>query len=349
MNKAYEVIAANGGSYIDGVPTLHWGQWHDNAYIGCIAAVTQALGDPVSYETLMGVSGVCYRLGLKVNWCPSSEIPQNGQVWDDQINAAIGCRMYALKDEHRRNRRVKESLDAGRPVLSCGLFGSPEWDMLTGYDQNFFFGRSYFHTQGPGEPHYQPEEYHTPNRYPRAELYPGVAPRSLMRFFDKPCKKGDPRKLLKKSLDICLAYWNHEPRADNRFGEAAYRVLIEGFGKSDEEFAKIFDTACYHVGCLADARRCAYLYLQDAAALLREANRERLLEVAGAYQSIVDGILAVTPYEMLGVAWAGGENRIENWDRALRRELVTALERAIETEKRIQLAVRDILAHWEAA
>jgi len=348
--KAYEVKTENGGSYIDGVPALRWGQWKDNAYIGCIAAVTEALGAPVSYETLMGVSGICYRFGLKVNWCPSSEIPQNGPVWDDQIAGITGIRQYSLRDGRGRDRRARESLDAGRPVLGCGLFGSPEWDMLTGYDEKCFFGRSYFHTQGPGEPHDKPEALHTPNRYPRAENYPGEYPKGLLRFFDKPCKKEEPLALLKKSLEICLAYWNHEARADNRFGEAAYRLLIENLEKSDAAWAENCGCANYHAGSLADARRSAYVYLRDASALLGGAQRQKLLGVAGAYKSIVDGILAATPYEMLSGSWVSGGGSVpETWSRETRKALVAALVRAIGTERQIQLAVRDILAHWGEA
>jgi len=50
-----------------------WGQWRDSTYCGCIAAA-EALGAPVRYETLMGVSGLCYRICMKTNWCPSAGV-----------------------------------------------------------------------------------------------------------------------------------------------------------------------------------------------------------------------------------------------------------------------------------
>ena len=64
-----------GGCYIDGAPALRWGEWRDNTYCGCIAAVPEMLGAPVRYETLMGVSGLCvpniavlwhFRTGVKI-------------------------------------------------------------------------------------------------------------------------------------------------------------------------------------------------------------------------------------------------------------------------------------------
>jgi len=343
--KAYTVKTANGGSYIDGVPALRWGEWRDNTYCGCIAAVTEILGTPVSYETLMGVSGLCYRIGLKVSLDPSSEIPQNGDVWDDQIRAAIGNQMYTIENGRKRDKWAKKCLDAGKPLLGMGLFADPEWEILTGYEEKFFFGRSYFHTQTPLSRRQLPE---MPDGYLRAENYPGVYPEGFLRFFDKSCEKEKPHALLKKSLEICLAYWNHEPRADNCFGEAAYRLLIERLAINDEAWEK--DSGCmhYHVGCLLDARRSAHVYLKNAADLLNDTRRQKLLEVAGAYQSIADDIMSVTPYDMLNIAWAvGGGYTPETWDSETRQALAAALERAIETEKKIQIAVKDILAHWE--
>jgi len=344
QTKLYAVKTANGGSYIDGAPMLGWGKWQDNTYCGCIAAVMEVLGAPVSYETLMGVSGLCYRIGIKVDLDPSSEISQNGDVWDDQISAAIGYKMHAIEGERKRGKRARGNLDTGRPVLGMGLFSDPEWEILTGYDETAFFGRSYFHTQTPLSRRPLPE---MPGEYLRAVNYPGVYPEGFMRFFDKPCDKGDPLALLKKSLEICLAYWNHPPRADNRFGEAAYRLLIEKLAISDEAWKADCGCMPYHIGCLADARRSAYVYLKEAAVLLPDAKRLKLLEIAGAYQSIADDILAVTPYEMLNVAWASCENGAEAWSGEIRHDLVVALEKAIETEKQIQATVKDLLERWE--
>ena len=347
--KAYAVKTAYGGSYIDSAPALRWGEWHDNTYCGCIAAVMEILGDPVSYETLMGVSGICYRFAMKPDWCPSSTMPQVGTVWDDQIQGVTGIKQYSLASNSKRNKRVRQNLDAGRPVLGCGFIGEPEWDMLTGYMEKLYFGRSYFDVQNtnPDSRHYKNDNIlHTENDYHRAVHYPGEYPKGLLRFFDKPCKKAEPLALLKKSLEACLMYNTHEASGDAVFSEAAYRVLIKGFEKSDEAWAASRRSENYHIGCLMDARRCAYVYLRDSAVLLKGENRDRLLEIAGLYRSIVDDIQAIIPYAMLNEAFDFNGNSEEPWSHEIRQSLVGALERAIETEKKIQLAVKDILANW---
>ena len=353
QTKSYAVKTANGGSYIDGVPMLEWGQWRDNTYIGCIAAVMEVLGAPVSYETLMGVSGLCYRFAMKPDWCPSATMAQVGTVWDDQINALIGYKMYSIKSDGKRDKQVRANLAAGRPVLGVGLTDEPDWHMLTGYSENAFFGRSYFDTQltNPASRYYNPERniFHTENNYRRAVQYPGEYPQDLLRFFDKPCEKAQLRALLKKSLEICLAYSTHKPTYGAVFGEAALRVLMEGFGKSDGEWAESRRNENYHVGCLADARRAAYVYLRESAALLRGANREKLLGVAEAYRSIADELLAVLPYAMLNEAFAFNGSSAEPWSGDIRLGLAAALRKAIDTEKIIQGCVKEILDHWEDA
>jgi hypothetical protein len=347
----YTVKTTNGGNYIDGVPLLRWGQWRDNTYCGCIAAVTEVLGTPVSYETLMGVSGICYRFAMKPDWCPSAAMAQVGTVWDEQIQGATGIKQYSLASNSRRNKRVRANLDSAIPVLGCGLIGEPEWDMLTGYTEKLFFGRSYFDTQrtNPASRYLRSDNLlHTKNNYHRAVHYPGEYPKGLLRFFDKPCKKAEPLALLKKSLEACLMYNAHGTCGDTVFGEAAYRILIEGLEKSDEAWASSRRNENYHIGCLADARRCAHVYLRDSAALLT-GNKEKLLGIAEGYQSIVDDILAVVPYEMLNEAFAFNGHSEEPWSMEMRQGLVKALCKAIDTEKRIQADVKDILENWGSA
>ena len=348
--KPYTVKTANGGSYIDGVPALRWGEWRDNTYIGCIAAAMEALGEPVSYETLMGVSGLCYRFAMKPDWCPCAAMAQVSTVWDTQIQGITGIKQYSLASNSRRNKRVRQNLDAGIPVLGVGLTDAPEWHMLTGYEDKAYFGRSYFDTQNtiPTSRYFKPDNniFHTENNYRRAVHYPGEYPKGLLRFFDKPCKKAEPLALLKKSLEACLMYNAHGACGDTVFGEAAYRLLIEGLGKSDEVWVAFRRNENYHIGCLVDARRCAYVYLRESAALLKGSSREKLLKLAESYQSIVDDILAVVPYEMLNEAFAFNGNSEEPWSMEIRKGLVKALCKAMDAEKRIQADVKDILAHW---
>lgn len=80
-HKTYAVIASSGGSYIDRIPMLKWGEWKDNSYCGCVTALLNAAGIPVSYEEVMGLSGVCWQAIMRDDWDPSSQTIKNASLF----------------------------------------------------------------------------------------------------------------------------------------------------------------------------------------------------------------------------------------------------------------------------
>jgi len=345
--NAFAIKNENGNVFIDSVPVLRWGEWKDCSYVGTLTLASMMLGNPVSYETLMGVSGLCYRTGLKQDWCPSSQLPQNGPVHDNNINAALGFTPYAVADEIERNQKIKDSIRMGLPV--AGMF--TEWGIITGFSEkeNKFFGRSYFDSQHlTSESHYyNPENTYTENCYTATD-FPGFYPNLFLRFFDKPCEKTAPADLLKKSLAICVDEVSFDNMNDHyRLGKAALRTLIEGFSKSDEEWRQSRRNENYHIGCLVDARRCAAVYLKESASLLSGRPQKKLLAVSAQYQFILDGILEAIPYAVLNEEFAFNGNTKEPWSGEVRRKLVTALQQTLIAESKIKETVQDILSNWE--
>ncbi len=58
---------------IEGVGRLQWGKGQENTFMGALAAVMQSIGEDVSYDYLMGVSGAAFRLQIhQPDWCPSA-------------------------------------------------------------------------------------------------------------------------------------------------------------------------------------------------------------------------------------------------------------------------------------
>lgn len=52
----------NGRTWIEGVERLGWGKGMDCTYMGVLTALAHYLGDDVSYDYLMGVSGMAFRV-----------------------------------------------------------------------------------------------------------------------------------------------------------------------------------------------------------------------------------------------------------------------------------------------
>lgn len=348
----YAVKYFNGVKYIDGVPMLKWGKWQDNTYCGSIAAVAEILNIPTSYEHLMGVSGLCYRFAMKPDWCPSSALAQNGSVFDESIKSFIGKDMYGITDETERNDNVKKNIGAGVPVICLGQIGSPEWGIITGYseDGDVFFGRSYFDPQNiiVSQQYYQADNvYFTENNYRHAKNYPGFYPEGFLKFFDKDYTKNTPIKSLKKSLESCVQYYNHNEFNGCRFGRAAFDVLIDGFRKDDGEYDCLCQNANYHLGVLVDARRCAHVYLDESAALLSGEKQNSLREISAMYKTIYDSILSVVPYQMLSEEFAFGGSTKEPWNFDIRKELADTILRTEDMEAQILIIVKDILDKWD--
>ena len=94
-----------------------------------------------------------------------------------------------------------------------------------------------------------------------------------------------------------------------------------------------------HFSLLLDARRAAYLYLEESAALLSGENRTKLLRVSGMYREMFDVLSAVLTYEQ----W----RREPEVTAELRQALVAALQRMLSLEKQARVIVKEILKHWD--
>ncbi|MDR0409630.1 MAG: hypothetical protein LBH18_04450 [Spirochaetaceae bacterium] len=362
MNNAYQVKTANGGSYIDNVPMLKWGEWKDNTYCGCMTALFDAAGISVSYEELMGLSGVCWQIIMRDDWDPSSQMPQNGKLCEKNIGDALGIDVYSIGDENQIAEQVKKNIDSGIPVLMVGGRGAPEWTLLCGYTvengQDKYFGRTYFDCQ-----HYKPtketienqspivpeNEIFTDNRYFCFNGFPGWVPGALTRFYDKKCKPILRKQALKVSLETCITMFEQKSTESHKFGYDAYDVLISGFELNDEDYKKTCGNDCYHIGSLLDARCAANVYLELSVGLLDERNQTKLAEVAKLYKNITDNMLAAVPYNETTPVFNGTPDfTTATLTVAQRRkDIAAALRKNKELEREARVIIKGILDHWD--
>jgi hypothetical protein len=338
---AYSVKTANGGSYIDGLPMLRWGEWKDCTSGGALALIFGAMGVKTSYEEIMGLSGSCYKAIMGEDWDPSSEMPQVGINCERNAPQALGIRAYCLKNAKKRDANVMKCLDSGIPVLACGQRAAPEWTVLSGYEKTGggikFFGRSYFDYESVPE-----DEIFTGNGYYLANQYPGDCPDALLRFYDKQRKPLPPRKALKISLETCIKTFE-TAEGHYKQGYDAYDVLIAGFELEEEQYKAKCQNDQYHIGSLMDARRAAHIYLRESAALLDGENRARLLEVSRLYQAMLENMLAAVPYETTSAVFNVSSNPA--WSAGQRQALAAALRENKGLEKQARVIVADILVH----
>lgn len=142
---------------------------------GCLVAALKAMGDPVDYSLVLGLSGMGFRMAIKgwedvgrsdtMHMCPDPFEPVrrvfDGLGYEHTIRL---CREVCLTkyeenpvrywgwgteppvggpfpipdqvDEGQARAEIRASIDSGRPVLAFGVIGPPECSVVTGYDQN---------------------------------------------------------------------------------------------------------------------------------------------------------------------------------------------------------------------
>ena len=336
--RKYQVKTANGGSYIDGVPMLKWGEWKDCTYSGAVALALNVLGVDAAYEQVAGLTGSCYRLSMCYGWDPGSVIVNTSYYYlgfgdacgtDGNANRAFGLDFYTIADETERNEAVRKSIDSGVPVLCMGGWGAPEWCVLTGYEKTEsgveYFGRTYFDSDSVEK------EQRTDNGYTLYSNYPGESPGLFVKLCDKKCSPLPEREALKISLETCLKMFSpHE-----KIGYGAYDFIINSLNNNEYSFM------CGHFGNLLDARRAAYIYLDKSAELLSGDSKTRLKNVAAIYREMFDTLSAVMPYDRLY------QNEFEaDLSVDLRNEIVDALRKMVSLEKKARVIVHELLDNW---
>lgn len=331
MNK---VVKTDKGAYIDGVPSIGFGEWHECTLSGCLMRMLGAIGIDATYEQLAGLTGSCYRTNMLYGWDPGSNIVDTsyhhlGFNTSDNAARTYGMERYEVGDETTRDTKVCESIDSGIPVLVLDGRCEPEWSVILGYeitDQGTcFFGRSYFDANAPAE------ELFTDNQYTLFNHYPGCGPKLY-----RPCQPIDPLDALKCSLETCLAMFKpHE-----KFGYGAYNKMIESFENNrfvsdwngDGEIECILYT-------LTDARRAASIYLHDNAPLLTGENQKRMEMTASLYREMF-GVLETIINDK-----SFNSHLIRN-QAETRKRFADGLRKCLELERQVRDLVQKILDHW---
>jgi len=326
---------------IAGVRRLRWGEWRDCTYGGAITALMNTVGVEVTYEEVMGLSGACYRICMKEDWCPSAGMPQCGYDVETPLYRALGFAPYSIADESERRQKIKECLGKGIPVLCCGQRAEPEWGIITGYakGEEVFFGRTYFDYAGAKE-----SEVFTEDEYYLADRFPGQYPEALMKFFDKRCEAISPKEALKQSLETCIGTLRQGPGDHGHVrGYEAYELWVRGL--EDEATFDEFPagTNGYHIDMLQDARRCAYIYLEQGLELVSHSNRGRLGKAVELFRSMFDGLMAFAPYQGTDRSFNG---RLEDWGMDRRRELAAVLRELCAMERQVEATFQTILGEW---
>lgn len=258
----------SGGRMLEGVPPLHWGKSGDCTFLGALAAATAVTPYPADYHTLMGATGLAFRVRWfqgpeGQRWCPSSPV---GEMKDEAEAAAkaSGWTLRAEFDEKpekpiaRLAPDIKAAIDAGLPPLAYDE--GMNMAVIVGYEDEGATVWMQGYTCGAEA-----------QRRATADL-------AMFAFFlDEHTEPLSPYEAARQgiALGVRNETRRHEPEEDEGWGywhgPTALRKWAEDIGRydglTDDERGFLFFVSWWNYDGLLDARSHAGRYLREVAPL----------------------------------------------------------------------------------
>ena len=229
--KEYEAdhVPARDANIIEGIGKLDWGIGMDNSFLACVYLLEQKFGSKLSYTDLVGLSGYAFRFHFFDRYCPSSPDATVGFDSGGYLMKKLGYNVsyYQLQTEEFTDSNseskaeeglrmlILDSIDRDWPVLAIDLIDTPEWGLITGYqnrDREFFCRTFFDKTEG----------------YEIAQKFPWI----IMIIKDK--SETDIKPLYRESLQLARSLYE-TPGYENYFsGLTALREWIKAL--KDEQY-----------------------------------------------------------------------------------------------------------------
>lgn len=330
-------------------------------WAGSLQAALEYMGEPYTYEQIMGMSGACFRLCFVDVWDYSCTDALVAYDYAGPLYRAIGYSFRVserLEKQERKAERlaIMEDIRNGRPVLAINLRVAPEWGVITGYTDNgkrflcrTYFDGEVFETLEQADVSGQMEERRIVFEENGGYLFSDFWPFIIFHFEEKQ-DRPSPLSVLRTSLKTGIeSFYAGECRGYYQ-GKEAYRAWINGLSKESdfhmendrENVLRRLSVNDNMLCCLIDARRAAASWLREGIPLIPEAGREDLEKMAQNEQLISDTLSAfrsrVEQVSGCEIAY-NTENAFGVCTRELRREQINILEHAlILEEENCQLA-----------
>jgi hypothetical protein len=325
---------------LEGIERIHWTTTSCLCFVGSALACLRYLGEDLTNDYLMGVSGGAFKMFWGPPWdAGNCDLLMIGQEPIRRTFDALGYQHELVlawdcptpQEVKKRLRPViVEQIDRGRPLIAIGVVGPPEACILAGYDRagDVLYGRSYFQSDEFDTENYRLDEtgyfitdQWSDNCYGVIVLGEKQAPPS-------------PSQVLQDTLEwaitlIRVPEHQDTPAPGRRLlsGLAAYDAMAEALERDEEWPADDLATLTFHGGMVVGndgihllrcERACAARFL---AARAEEGlpGAEPLGQAAEIYNQevqILDRAAKMTPYTS-----SPPPDRLRMADPAHRREL----------------------------
>lgn len=320
------VMRNDGRVWIGELEELRWDWSQTNSTLRSLAIALRTVGEDVSYEYLMGASGLAFRLQLHDVWCPSS--PHICCGWNGGlplVRQALPLQLDSMEAKSEDTagvtaicKAVTASIDTGVPVL----FGSEEDGLLVGYEKggDVLLCHSYWKMRRP--------EWSAMDKWPWGF--------GLLRARDD---APDRKACIRRSLEAAVTLWVSPRQGDYDCGRAAWERWIREL--RDEKLLSSLEGEPYRVRMqgnahifhsLVDARNCAAAYLSAVAPALDGASRQHVEAARDLYRTMADDVFGHDDADRIA-PFAGKPGESPAWTQEQRNRQAEILARALELEK----------------
>lgn len=317
-----------------GVEELGWFTGQECTFVGALTAAMRAIGEDVTYDYLMGVSGAAFRLLFRQSR-PDNSSPDAVTVYDHSEPAMKALGYVADWDlvpkadrdnpEGIRNtrERIMHSIDKERPVVA--MVRSGDWGLIVGYSDGgtAFHCRSYWDkTQG----YSRAENWPRPRDWPWPNMVIGEKRH-------RPSRKASVTRSLQIAIELAKTSSFHtEQFGEHASGFAAYEIWAQTL--LDESKRPDLNDCCnnYCYVSLVDAREAAAKYLGTIAGEFEEAATVHLRRAAELYDEITAELKSAREAVPLP-AWLLKGKRPKPWTDEMQQTQARALQQSLEVEK----------------
>jgi hypothetical protein len=296
------------------------------------AAAMAAVGEDISYEYLVGVSGLAFRMQVsKDGLCPSSPHSFCGYACHVRSSQALPwvLQLFEAKPKDAEKIQVARqaimaSIDRGVPVQ----YGSEEDGIIVGYQKG---GEEWIC-------------YHPMREGGTKTFVETQWPWGILIFVEPKRELPPKRELAIGALEQAVAMSRAQEAGDYHVGFAAWDAYLErlqALQGADEETQKgdmLGNSWIYE--CLAQYRHAAALYLREIAAAFSAQAEGHLLQAADLYERMSNEILQDSEHCLITIAplpWTPKEG--EAWTNEMRRDQIARLGIALPLERE---AIREI-------
>lgn len=296
---------------------------YSNSVHAAEARIMQALGEDITYEYMMGVSGTAFRMQVHERGCPSSPHSFCGYQTIQGAVEALPWHVvpYECKTEEADSRKktraaVMASIDKGVPCQ----YGNEEDGIIIGYQED---GEEWICLH--------PYQFNT-DPFVETKWPWGVGV-----FTSRKDQQPDRKACVRKSLELALKMDSTKHKGDYRCGQEAWNYWIATL-EDDARFAPNLEESkqfsqhgnFWIFESLIDARKAAAIYLRDVARDFPGDAQGHLTSAAENYEEMVEVLSPRPTWEIAPPPW--DTESVKAWTGAMRHEQARLLRQALTLE-----------------